>query len=274
MAVDLAHVVVQQHIGRARRAGPQRRADDARAGEMRLHQVGLEILVEVLRRAHGPEPDGLVHLLLAEAGEATPEVEHPHQVARLERSRVGRRHHQHRFDEAAVARDVAAVAVVGLGVVGRVPRDLAAEHVVVAVGDQAVAAGHHGDVALVGDDLEAVARQLELAHDLGPHQAADVGAVRVGPAVIQLAADRRAADVGIALEHHHVEPRPCEIGPRRQAVVPGADDDRVVDFRGHDRSPQIAWRMVDRILGRVPVPRARPRGRASEIQPLIIAGGL
>ena len=91
-----------------------------------------------------------------------------------------------------------------------------------------VAVRGDGDAAAVGHDLQAVARELEVAEELGPEQAAHVGAVRVDPALLDLAADRGAADPGHALDHEHLEPGSREIGGVGQAVVARADDDRVV----------------------------------------------
>ena len=54
-AVDLPHVVVEQHVGRARRAHAQERADDPRGRHRGLQGVGLEPLVEHVGRAHGHE---------------------------------------------------------------------------------------------------------------------------------------------------------------------------------------------------------------------------
>ena len=45
-AVDLAHVVMQQHVRGARRARPEERADDAARGLRALERVELEPLVE------------------------------------------------------------------------------------------------------------------------------------------------------------------------------------------------------------------------------------
>src|SRR5580692_4651852 len=45
-AVDAAHVVVQQHVGGAGRARPERGADDGAAGQMRLDDLALEIFIE------------------------------------------------------------------------------------------------------------------------------------------------------------------------------------------------------------------------------------
>src|SRR3546814_1184649 len=64
VAVDLAHVVMQQHIGGARRVDPEPGPDDAGAGEMGLHHLGLEVLVEEFADRHGPEADRLGHLAL------------------------------------------------------------------------------------------------------------------------------------------------------------------------------------------------------------------
>ena len=54
-AVDLPHVVVQQHVRRPRRAGSEKRADDPARRLGGLERVGLEPLVEVVGRAHRHE---------------------------------------------------------------------------------------------------------------------------------------------------------------------------------------------------------------------------
>ncbi len=56
-AVDLAHVVVQQHVRGAGRAHAQERPDDARRRHRRLQQIGLEPLVEEVRGAHRHQLD-------------------------------------------------------------------------------------------------------------------------------------------------------------------------------------------------------------------------
>src|SRR5271167_4592749 len=94
---------------------------------------------------------------------------------------------------------------------------------------------HHGAATLVGNDLQAVLRQLQRAHDLGAQQTADIGAIRVREILIQPAAYRRAADVGLALEHQYLETRTGQIACGNQAVVAGADDDRVQLLRSAHR---------------------------------------
>ncbi len=148
-------------------------------------------------------------------------------VARLERGRIRRLAHQQRLDELALAHHVARIAVVGFGIALRMARDLAAQRIVIVVQRQMAAALHHGAAALVGNDLQPVLRQLQRAHDLRPQQAAHVGAVRVGEVLVQLPAHRRAADEGVALQHQHLESGARQIAGGDQAVVAGADDDRV-----------------------------------------------
>ena len=65
-AVDLAHVVVQQHVGRARRSHAEKRADDPRRRHRRLEHVGLEPLIEKIDRAHRQQ----LHLVQRDRGSA------------------------------------------------------------------------------------------------------------------------------------------------------------------------------------------------------------
>ena len=226
--VDAAHVVMQQHVGGTRRARPERRADDRAAGHVRLDDPALEVLIQQVGAAHGPEAQRVVQARLAELVEVPPEPQQLLEIARAPRGRIRRLAQQQRLDEAAVPQHVAHEAVVALGVAARMPRDLPPQRVVIIVQRQVPAAAHQGAAALVGDDLQSVARQLERTDDLGAQQAADVGAVRVGEAVVQPAAHRRAADVRIALQHQHVEAGARQIAGSHQAVVPGADHDHIV----------------------------------------------
>ena len=65
-AVDLAHVVMQQHVRRARRARPEKRADDAARRLRRLERIELEPLVEIVGAAHRHELVQRVEALGAE----------------------------------------------------------------------------------------------------------------------------------------------------------------------------------------------------------------
>ena len=102
----------------------------------------------------------------AKAEELLAEIDQLADVARLHAGRVGRGAHQQRLDEAALPRHVARIAVVGLGIPRREPRELATMRVVVAVVGEVVAVAGEDRAALIGDDLQAEARQFEVAHDL------------------------------------------------------------------------------------------------------------
>ena len=73
-----------------------------------------------------------------------------------------------------------------------------------------------------------MARQIELADDLGPQQRDDVRADGELEAGEDLFGDRRAAEHVAPLEHEHLAPRARQIGGGDQAVVAAADDDDVV----------------------------------------------
>src|SRR5678815_4111700 len=51
-AVDLAHVMMQQHIRRAGRPWPEKGADDSAGGLCRLERIELEPFIEVVGAAH------------------------------------------------------------------------------------------------------------------------------------------------------------------------------------------------------------------------------
>src|SRR3546814_2721358 len=68
-------------IGGARRVDPEPGPDDAGAGEMGLHHLGLEVLVEEFADRHGPEADRLGHLALAEVVKALAEIQQFGEVA-------------------------------------------------------------------------------------------------------------------------------------------------------------------------------------------------
>ena len=85
-----------------------------------------------------------------------------------------------------------------------------------------------------------MARQVEVADDLGPQQRDDVGADRELEAGEDLFGDRGAAEHVPPLEDEHLLPGPREVGGVDEAVVPAADDDDVV-LRAHAslRPPSI-----------------------------------
>ncbi len=159
---------MQQDVCGAGRVDAERGADDAAAGQRRLDDVGLEVLVEVLGDAHRPEADRVVHALFAHLEELGAEVGELFQIARPEGCRVRRRAQQELTDELALAHRVGGVALVGVGVRFREARVLTVVHFVIRVVAEVVAILHEDGAAAVGRDLQAVARELQVAIDLRP----------------------------------------------------------------------------------------------------------
>ena len=89
-AVDVAHVVMQQDVGCPRRVDAQPGADDARAGEVCLHQVVVEVLVEEIANGDGPEAQGFAQLPAPEVVGLADQIQQLLDIARLERGRVWR----------------------------------------------------------------------------------------------------------------------------------------------------------------------------------------
>jgi hypothetical protein len=106
--------------------------------------------------------------------------------------------------------------------------DLAARQVVIVPGGEVVAVVHRRHGARQRQDLEPVPRQLEVADDLRPQQAHDIGELREAVAREDLLGDRGAADHFAALEHADLLAGAREVGRGDQAIVARADHDRVV----------------------------------------------
>ena len=168
--------------------------------------------------------------------------------ARVDRGRVRRDDREDRLDEPGHVDHERPVFLVRLGVHLRPAAELADRPAVVVDAPQVVARADRVAVAVLrrlpvalgtgvnvpssGQDVEAVARQVELADDLRPEQRHDVREDREAEAREDLLGHRRAPEHVAALEHDGLQPRAREIGGADQAVVAAADHDRVVAL-GH-----------------------------------------
>jgi hypothetical protein len=141
---------------------------------MRLDQVRLEVLAQEIGDAHRVEADRVVDELLADLHEFLAEEDQLADVAWLERRRVRRRAHQERADELALSHHVGRVAAVCVGILRVVTRELAALHGLVGVVAEDVAGPRDRDTAAVRHYLQPVLRELEVAKQLGPQEAAHV----------------------------------------------------------------------------------------------------
>jgi hypothetical protein len=239
VAVHVAHHVVQQDVGGARGVHAEGRADDPGAGHRRLDQLVLEVVLEKVRGAHGEEADVLVELTFAEVPELLRQPQHLQDVPGPERARVRRCAQQGLADQLRVAPEIRLEARHRIRIVGRVAAQFQVGRLLVRVVDErtvtAVAEVHGAEI---GHQQQAVAREVEVAVNRLAHHRAHVGAAGVEPALVHLPGHRRPADVVVLLDHQHAQARLGEVRRRREAVVAGADHDRIVV--AHDRLRRIA----------------------------------
>ncbi len=226
--VVLPHRVVEQHQPGALRHRAHPGPDDAGRGDVALEDVALEVVVEEVRRAAGEHPDEVVHDLRLHTAEVRDQLGGRLQVLRRLAEDVRRHLVQQRLDRLHDAVHVVLVTVHRVRVVRRVPHDLLDVLVPVLTEQQVVAVLHRGERGRHQDRQEAVLDQLELVDDVRPQQAERVRERGEVEARDQLLGDRRATDQVPALEDQRLESRLGEVGAVDEAVVPAADDDRVV----------------------------------------------
>ena len=185
------------------RAHAEECADDARGRHRGFEHVGLEPLIEKINGAHGHELDLIVFVVARHALEAASDEEQLHQFARVQRVGVGRDHAEDRFHEAAHGLHGFAEFVVGFGVDAGVAGDFAMRLAVIVHAPQVIAAGHGREGAVERKDFEAVAREVEVADDLGPQQRDDVRADGELEAREDFFGAGRAAENVAAFEHEN-----------------------------------------------------------------------
>ncbi len=226
--VDLAHVVMQEHVGRAGRAHAQERADDPRRRHRRLEHVGLEPLIEEVDGAHRHELNLVVFVAIGERLEAPAEREQIEQAARVEGCGVWRGHAEDGFDEPAHVDHRLAVLVVCLGVDLRMTRNLAARLRVIVDPPQVVAARHGREGPIERKDLESVPRQVELPDDLRAEKRDDVRADGELESREHFLGDCGTTDHVTPLEDQHLPAGASQVGRIDEPIVAAADDDDVV----------------------------------------------
>ncbi len=228
LAVVLADRVVEQHETRSLRARPDLGPDDARAREIALEQVGLEVVVEEVRGGAGQQPDRVVEHALVHVAEARAEAGEGEELLGVVAEDVGRDLVQERLERLADHLDVVAVLVVRVGIVLRVARDLLLVLPVVLGEQQVVALAVRRERRGHQERHEAVLGQLEVVDDLRPQQAQRIRERREPEAGPQLLGDGGATDQVTALEDERLEAGFRQVGAVDQAVVAATDDDRVV----------------------------------------------
>ena len=234
-AVDLSHVMVEQHVGGAGRARPQEGADDSARRLGGLERIELEPLVEVVGAAHGHELVERVEALGAERAEVTAQPQEAHHVRGGERGRIGGHHAQDRLHRHRHVVHEPPEQHRGVGVVRRMPAQLAPRLVGIRPRGEVVAVVEWGHGAFERQDLQAVARQVQVADDLRSQQAHDVREDRELEPREHLFGHRGSTEQRAPLQHQHGSPRARQVGGGDEPVVTTADHDGVEARGVHER---------------------------------------
>src|SRR4029077_2254103 len=121
------------------------------------------------------------------------------------------------------------------GVARRVTNQLSPRLVGVGPASEVVAVVERSDRALERQDLQPVPRELEIANDLGSEQAYHVRENREFESWKYFFGDGRPTDERTSLQHEGLSPGAREVRRGDEAVVPAADDDRIVLLAAHAR---------------------------------------
>ena len=237
-AIGLAHDMMEEYVGRARRPGACHRADDRICRERYLELLALEPLIQQAGGAAGEHPEKGIELLAEPTG---PEAQ-PGQAEKLAGPAdsckgIGRRTVKRRLEHLDHAPEHGLVALVGCRVTIAEFRDLPAVELGIRPEEEMLPTrkGSKGG-GLPGQHLEAVVTQLQLPDDLRPKERVHVGQAGKPVARDELLGDSAAAHQLPALQDQDLSTRPGQIAGGDQAVVPRPDDNRVV-FSHFSRAP-------------------------------------
>jgi hypothetical protein len=214
-----------------------------------------KVVVEEVGCAAGEQPDHVVEDPLVHPSEARAERRQREQLLGILAEQVRRRRVEQWLDRVADHLHVVRVLLVGVRVVPAVPGDLLEVLVVVLPEPQVVAVLHRRERRGHQQRQEAVLGQFELVDDVRPEKAQRVRERREAEARIELLGDRGATDQRSPLEDEGLESGLGQVRPVGQAVVPAADDDRVIGpLRGSRglRGRGLRWRLRLRMSGGLP----------------------
>jgi hypothetical protein len=143
-----------------------------------LEHVGFEPLIKKINRAHRQQLELVVTIEFRERAESLEEIAQHREFAHFQRERIGRRHRQNVFGEAAHLDHRAAVLVVDLRIG---PSNAGRSHErsrVVVHAPEVIPGEHRRERAVERQDFEAMLGQLQLAEDFRPQQRHHVRADR------------------------------------------------------------------------------------------------
>ncbi|MBA7693387.1 hypothetical protein ES703_101968 [subsurface metagenome] len=226
--VQLAHIVMEQHVGGPRGLGAQHGANDANQAVHGPDNIGFDVLADEIVSAHGHHFVEMVKVVLTQAVEVLTEIFQGLQIAKAQLVEVGGRVFQDRFyrqrhlvhDFAKDRHDIRITLGMAL--------DLFSKSRGVRIADEAVAVVHRQEGVIDGLELQAVFGKFEFPRDFGAQQADHVGTDRVGKSRVDLIGNRCTTQNVPSLQHQNLAPRLGEVGRTRQAVVSAADNDCII----------------------------------------------
>ncbi len=256
---------MQQHVAGARRRWRRHRADDRIGRQRRLQHVRLEPAVED-RPRRTAEQFQCGRKIVAESPQGAMEAQHAVQVApafeQAASTQPGRQGQQfrrnvfeHRFQRLGDPRQPGLVTRVSERVARREACDLPPVQLGVRAHQQAASVGQRRERRRhPRQHPVAVPRQFKLALDVRQQQRDQVRGGGSPIARRDLLADGSTADDAAPFEHQHAAAGARQVGGTDQAVVAGADNDRVVAraWPAHRAAPAARhelrhWRHTDSI---------------------------
>ena len=163
-----------------------------------------------------------------------PDLGQSEEVFRIPRGGLGWDHAEQWLNSHRHLHHQLAVRLVGLCVDHGMARDLAARPGVIAAAEKMITIRQRRECAVEGDDFEIVIRQLKLADHLWTEQADHVRAHRVLKTGVNLLGYCGTANQMAALQNKDSLAGFRQVCGAGEAVVAGADDDRVVICHGCD----------------------------------------
>ena len=241
MPADSAHAMVQQNVGRPRRARAAVSADHAIGGERDLHFRRFEPFVEEFGRALGEDLDQRDDVLGRQMADAPGEAQIVHDVDGGRR-KLRRCSEQQAFDDPRDALKLILVCGVDLRVVFGELGDFREGLRPVLPHEEVPAIGKDGkEGGILGIHAIAELFELQLADDALLHQAGQVCSGRDTIARPDLFGHGTPAQEFATFEHEHLPSRTRQVGGGDQAVVAAADDDHIVF--GHALSLSSLYRL-------------------------------
>jgi hypothetical protein len=219
---------MQQDVGRPRRLRRREVAHDAVKAEQRLDEVAREVPVEDIRRAAHREVVNDPSFGQRQSRHVATQAEQLGDRADLAPD-VGGRAQQPFLEQSHDRLEFSQVAIIGFRVGLMVAGDFLARQAA-ATRQQIVAIAGQEIVGLPEDDLQPMPLQLHVADHLRLKQADGVTRCRISETGQEFISDRGAANGSGRFEHGDLEAPLRQIISAGQAVVAGADDDRVVQL--------------------------------------------